>query len=190
MADQGNEGLLSPFLRKKRIAEVLNILTMPEKDTLSVLDYGCGSGAMSSFFNKNQYTGIDIDRESLEIAKNLHRKYLFLYPNELDPENKFDIIIAMAVIEHFSSPLECLNNLKSKLKYPSGLIIITTPKPWGEYIHGIGARLGLFSRHGHDEHKSMLNKDALLNIAEKSGLKVKKYKTFLFGINQLIVLSF
>ena len=61
MADQA-KGLLSPWLRKKRIEMVYPFLKG------KVLDVGCGIGFLSQFIDPEHYLGIDIDEESLGIA--------------------------------------------------------------------------------------------------------------------------
>ena len=62
MADQGNEGLLSPWLWRKRVAAAFPHLRG------KVLDIGCGSGALAEHVTAESYTGVDIDRDSLAIA--------------------------------------------------------------------------------------------------------------------------
>ena len=60
IADQGAEGLLSPFLRNKRFSVARPFLKG------RVLDYGCGSGGLAKIIPADRYLGIEIDRDSLQ----------------------------------------------------------------------------------------------------------------------------
>ena len=57
MVAQSEEGILSPFLAKKRMSKVLPFLNG------SVLDYGCGVGNLAEVVDKD-YVGFDIDNET------------------------------------------------------------------------------------------------------------------------------
>src|SRR5882724_4256798 len=65
MADQLT-GLLSPFLRSRRIAAVEPFLGKGR-----LLDIGCGTGTLANHVNSTRYLGVDQDEESIAIAKNL-----------------------------------------------------------------------------------------------------------------------
>lgn len=94
------------------------------------------------------------------------------------------------MIEHLDDPIKTINLLKNKFfKNQSGIFVITTPNKYFDRFHHFGAKLGLFSQHAADEHNIMFNKKDLLNFADQTNLKVTKFKRFLFGVNQLIVLS-
>lgn len=183
MANQVN-GLLSPFLRKKRIDAVkIHINGM-------VLDYGCGVGKLSELIAEKNYIGIDIDLESLNIAKENYVGYKFFNNNEFDSIKKnlkFNTIVSMAVIEHVKDPVCFLNNLKESLD-KEGKIVLTTPHPKADWIHDIGSKIGLFSSHANEEHEELIDKSKMTEIANNAGMKMIVYEKFLFGVNQLIVL--
>jgi len=66
-------------------------------------------------------------------------------------------------------------------------IVCTTPHPSMDWIHDIGATLGLFSKHASDEHEDLLGYARLKATGEAAGLSLVTYKRFLFGANQLAV---
>lgn len=181
MADQGAEGILSSFLREQRIKAVLPYLSG------KVLDIGCGSGAMANYVPSNRYVGVDIDKYSIAIAKATYPGYKFL--NDLpNPAQKFDTIIALALIEHLDDPGSFFCYLKERMiSSEHSKIVITTPNPVFHRLHKIGARLGIFSKHASDEHKAFLNKNNLAAFAKQSGLSIQKYHYFLFSANQLVI---
>ena len=181
MADQGTEGLLSPFLRTRRLAVVRKYLTG------AILDFGCGSGALAEFVQPGSYVGVDRDEVSLQLAGELHPEHTF-YPELPDEAFKFDTIVALAVIEHLKDPIAFLQSLALRLHTAESRIIVTTPHPKIDFIHTIGARAGLFSKHGNEEHEILFDKKSLGEIAQKAGLEVAVYRRFLFGANQLFIL--
>ena len=181
MPDQGSEGLLSPYLRKRRIKAALPYISG------RVLDVGCGSGEMASFILTENYLGVDIDEESLIIAK---RKYpLHLFQHEMPPVGEqFDCVISLAVIEHVDDPLPFLETLAKHLKSGSeSNIVLTSPNPIAGRLHNIGSRIGLFSRSGNEEHERLLNYSDFMQLAVASGLDLKLYQRFLLGMNQLVI---
>lgn len=183
MADQGSEGLLSPFLRKKRIEAVKPYLKG------RILDIGCGSGALARFVDPSCYVGVDLDEDSLKIARHNYPAHTFS-DRVPSPDLKFNTIIALAVIEHVPNATEFLTKLVGHLESdPDGRIIITTPHPAVDWIHFIGASIGLFSRHANEEHESLLGKKALASFGSRAGLNMSHYSRFLLFANQLAIFS-
>ncbi|MEQ9721778.1 class I SAM-dependent methyltransferase [Yersinia alsatica] len=183
MADQGSEGLMSPYLRKKRFEAAESYLNG------RVLDFGCGSGVLSAKVSAGNYVGVDRDISSLEYARAQFPQHCFL--SDLpDNTEKFDTIISLAVIEHVSDPASFLMMLAGYLNdRQSSRIVITTPHPNVDWVHDLGAKIGLFSKHANDEHEDLLDKNKLQQAGVKAGLSLIEYKRFLYGANQLAIFS-
>jgi 2-polyprenyl-3-methyl-5-hydroxy-6-metoxy-1,4-benzoquinol methylase len=181
MSDQIS-GLLSPFLRAKRIR-----IVRPHLEG-KVLDYGCGIGVLNELVRPENYVGVDIDSESIEIARKRYPRCYFYHMSELPAYHFYKTIVCLAVIEHLDSPLLVLKKFKEILSQ-NGKLIITTPHPSYDLIHAIGAHVGLFSQEGRKEHHELLNKDSLVQLATDSGFYVKHYQRFLLGANQLAILK-
>lgn len=180
MPDQGTQGRLSPWLRKQRLNAVRPYLYG------RVLDVGCGSGALASMVSPHRYLGFDPDEDSLNLARSHFPNYNF--ESNLPPfDQKFDSVVALAVIEHVGEPAAFLTLLASYLKTKSGRVILTTPHPSMEWIHTVGAAIGLFSQHASEEHETLLNYEILLTVSVQAGLILVDYKRFLFGANQIAV---
>lgn len=182
MANQGREGLLSSYLVNKRINAAKIFLRG------KILDFGCGSGSLSKFVSHKDYFGYDIDEESIVMARTKYPGYYFQSTPNI-PVHAFDTVICLAVIEHLANPKELLINLTSYLK-PSfeSRIVLTTPNPSFKNIYHIGAKFGIFSRQADEEHQSFLDKKKFFILANETNLDVVKYKKFLYGANQLVVL--
>jgi len=180
MADQVSEGLLSPFLRNRRIAAAKPFLSG------RVLDIGCGSGPLASLVAHDKYVGVDIDAVSLGMAREKYPRHTFR--QSAADTGQFDTVVALAVIEHVANPVAFLNGLKTHLT-PAATIVCTTPHPSMDWIHWIGSRLGVFSRSANDEHEDLLNREALRLAGAEAGLALRDYKRFLMGANQIAVFS-
>jgi len=181
MADQGAEGLLSPWLRDKRFEVAKPFLRG------KVLDFGCGSGALAALVPSDRYLGVDQDEPSLQQARNKFPLHRFM--SELPQAGeKFDSIISLAVIEHVSDPAGFLRTLSGHLKdSDEALLVVTTPHPSVDWIHDLGAAIGLFSKHANEEHEDLLDQAKLESAGVQAGLKLISYRRFLFGANQIAV---
>ena len=180
MPDQGGEGLFSPYLRRKRIAKARNFLHG------RVLDVGCGSGSLAAFVPPDCYFGVDPDDFSLSLARTSFPRHSF--SNTLPGDKDYDVIAALAVIEHVPDPSAWLTVLTDKLA-AGGTVVLTTPHPTMEWIHTLGARLGIFSSHAKEQHDTLIDASAMSDIGNKANLYVKQYFRFLWGCNQLFILS-
>ncbi len=181
MADQGNEGLLSPFLRRERFKAAMPYLHG------RILDVGSGSGALAEIVNERFYLGVEVDEISLIRARKdypLHR-FINTFPKVTE---KFDTVVSLAVIEHVPDPVDFFKTLAQFLVIsPKARIVITTPHPSVDWIHNMGGNLGIFSKHAHEEHQDLLDKVKISTAGECAGLVMVHYKRFLFGANQLAI---
>jgi 2-polyprenyl-3-methyl-5-hydroxy-6-metoxy-1,4-benzoquinol methylase len=185
MADQLT-GLLSPFLRSRRIAAVEPFLGKGR-----LLDIGCGTGTLAHHVNSTRYLGVDQDIESIAIAKKIFPTHRFLTLPEFDQspnEDQFERIVGLAVIEHVEDPQKWLAWLRTLLK-PGGQVVLTTPHPSIRGVHEFGGHVGLFSREGAMEHQELINRHRMEQLAEVSGFRVHYFRRFLSGCNQLFVLE-
>lgn len=181
MADQGSQGRLSPWLRRKRIEQVRGRLVG------RVLDFGCGGGEVAELVPPASYVGYDIDPVVVAEAQRVRPQHTFVSV-EPSPSADFDTVTCLAVIEHVHEPVDFLRRLGGHLS-PDGRLLVTTPHPTFEIAHTLGARLGIFSREAHDEHEDLLDEAALRQVSGAAGLRVISYDRFLAGANQLVVLA-
>jgi len=159
----------------------------------NVLDLGCGnSEILTEFKNIKNYCGVDIDKKTTQKLSLHYPKNKFLCvdldEDELHVNCKFDSVIMTAIIEHiYNQKLffkQALKNLKK-----GGIIIITSPTPLGDFIHNIGAKIGIFSKKAMDDHIVIYNKQRIKILANELNLKLVKYNLFELGCNQLVILQ-
>lgn len=107
-----------------------NIIKNKITDKSKILDVGAGTGAFIERISKygGIYSAIEIDEKSFNL--NGIKLYKLDLNNDFAKEidEKFDIIIAIEIIEHIENPHHFIRQLK-KILARSGIIIITTPNP-------------------------------------------------------------
>jgi 2-polyprenyl-3-methyl-5-hydroxy-6-metoxy-1,4-benzoquinol methylase len=176
------DGKLSPLLRRIRLNAARSYVVG------RVLDWGCGNGDLCSFVSPERYVGVDIDESILRVARAAYPRATFCTPSALASAELFDTVTALAVIEHLPNPLRFLSHMNSLLK-PGGRIVLTTPNPALDWVHGLGAKVGILAKESHDEHQSLMTRQTLERAADDAGLKMMHFERFLFGANQLAVLQ-
>jgi glycosyltransferase 2 family protein len=183
-------GLLSPILERIRLDEIRNHI---DSNRNRILDFGCGYGKLAFGLLYEEYVGVDIDKNVIDSAKDIHKgnnNAKFIYLDEFkNVTTRFDIIILAAVVEHVDDPTRFIAELKEHLQ-DDGKIIITTPTSLANRILLIGSKFRLFSKEGVREHKSLLGKRDFIEIASRTSLRLVMYRRFELGLNQLIVYKF
>jgi 2-polyprenyl-3-methyl-5-hydroxy-6-metoxy-1,4-benzoquinol methylase len=179
MSGHSGRGVLTPFLYRQRVRAVLPHLRG------TVLDHGCGVYSLAPRVPPENYLGVDIDEDSLAMAKDRHPSHRFA--KEVPDGAHYDTVASLAVIEHVPDPAAYLGHI-SRFLGPGGRIVLTTPHPRVERLYGLGARLRLFSPLASEEHEHFLDRAELGRCAERAGLRASYYQTFLGGANQLAVL--
>jgi 2-polyprenyl-3-methyl-5-hydroxy-6-metoxy-1,4-benzoquinol methylase len=174
------EPLLTPWLRDLRIAAVAPYLSG------DVLDIGAGSGHLAERVDPRSYYGFDVDAWQLTRARSAFPRHTF--SDALPEGRRFDHVIALAVIEHTPDPAKFLA-MCARFLTPHGRVVLTTPNPTLEWLHGVASVIGVLSREAHDDHQSVVGHKALLKAAASAGLRADRFRYFMLGANQLLVLS-
>ncbi|WP_337872183.1 class I SAM-dependent methyltransferase [Ignavibacterium sp.] len=118
--------------------KVLPHLNNFAKDSL-ILELGCGPGYLLDYLKLNGFnniTGVDISREQVELANSKGHHVLLddIFNYLRNSSDKFDIIFAFDLIEHFTKDelLELTNLIFNSLS-DAGLFIIRTPNGQGYF---------------------------------------------------------
>ncbi|MEO1369204.1 MAG: class I SAM-dependent methyltransferase, partial [Acidobacteriota bacterium] len=155
-----------------------------------VLDVGCGVGKLAQSIDPDRYVGVDLDPESVEIARRNCPEHTFWTWADFEASDLggFRHIAALAVIEHTTGPVEWLRQLANRLA-PGGDVVVTTPEPKLQWAHEAGAAVGLFSRESAEQHHELVNRRRIVEIADACDLRLLHAKRFLGGANQLFILG-
>jgi len=123
---------LIDYLFWKRLQVVFNFAK--ENNFKNVLDFGCGSGVMSYLMAQN---GISVTSSDIEFSPLRLVKEKIDFPAQINfiegdiinknlPENSFDLIVALDVLEHIENLDEYIKLFERLLK-PNGVIIVSGP---------------------------------------------------------------
>lgn len=104
-----------------------------------ILDFGCGAGGMSRFLGGlfREVEGFDIQADKIAegnqflVKQGVTNVTLHTYDgaNIPRPDSSFDFAFCVDVLEHVSSPLESLKEIRRILK-PGGRIYLSFGPPW------------------------------------------------------------
>ena len=158
---------------------------------IKVLDVGCGGGILAEALSKlgAQVTGIDASEQTIGVAQNHSNAVgsnVSYYQTTIEefiankPEEKFDVITCLEMLEHVPSPGEIIKTCSTILKDDGDIFFSTinrNPKSYLFAIVGAEYILNLLPKGTHDYHKfikpSELAKwirDARLSQIETIGL--------------------
>ena len=147
-------------------------------ENFKVLDIGCGNGRNLFFRNDLDMVGIELSKELYERAKINCPKARIINSdiNELDniKDEKFDLIICTAVLEHLEYPEKTVSNIYSLLS-ENGITVWTVPDPFWEKIATSVGHLD------DDQHHHIPNIRELKELAKSNNLKVIEAKKFMFS---------
>jgi len=143
------------------VDDLIKVFADKQLSFKNVLDYGCAHGHyvmnLVKRFPQLNYTGIDINQKNIEIANKWKAEQCpevdMFYPNficgtveNIETDQKFDLIICTEVLEHVPDPVALCEQLKKHLS-KNGYMIITVPygaweaigyeqhKGWRAHIH-------------------------------------------------------
>jgi 2-polyprenyl-3-methyl-5-hydroxy-6-metoxy-1,4-benzoquinol methylase len=152
-----------------------------ETDQLSILDIGCGVGAIHPrLSNKfDTITGIDISTECIKQAREVNPgvHYLSYQSNQIPFEdNSFDITLAMCVMHHVTpSEWDAFLLEAYRVTKPNGMILVFEHNP-----------LNPLTRHAvnhcpFDADAVLLNPGTIMGLAQASGFR-KIHRQYIFTI--------
>lgn len=141
-----------------------------------ILDFGAGTGELVSSLKNIDYDIDGVEYSSNAIVEAQQRYGLKLIPSlgGLDSDKKYDLIVAIEVIEHLTNPIEVIGSLYARLK-PGGIIYFTTPN-----LSGIKARVkkSRWSEAEKPFHLVLFNYISLKRLLDKSGFCSVRYLRF------------
>lgn len=157
--------IVRPITRYLRYVNAKQYIEMRER----LLDIGCGDG----FFIKH----VDC-KEKYGLDKLLGDKVIdtLNFPNEY-----FDYVTMLAVIEHIKNPELIIKEIYRVLK-PGGKFILTTPKKKAERF------MKIYAREIEIGHETYFDYNRVERMTIEM-FKIVEFKLFLFGLNQVFVLK-
>ncbi len=176
--------LLDKFIRYLRLRKILPCLGINNV----VCDLGCGNGSILKFLSSKIKEGYGIDKNTPEFEeKNLHFIRGDIIQSLPFENEKFDVILLLAILEHLESPNSVFYEAYRILK-PGGRFILTTPAPRSQpLLEFLAFKLKIISQEEIKEHKHYYSKQELIDLLKKHNFKVLKLKPFCLELNTLVV---
>ena len=150
---------------------------------LYVLDFGSAEGLtlleLSSLLPFGTYIGVEYSGELLKCIPELLPNIRIIKGDVTDlPEGikgeSYDIVSALALLEHLSHPLKAVQEAASVLR-PGGIFIATCPNPFWDTV---SAHLGLLQG---EHHETEMNRERMIYVVEKAGMEVLAYELFMWA---------
>jgi 2-polyprenyl-3-methyl-5-hydroxy-6-metoxy-1,4-benzoquinol methylase/O-antigen/teichoic acid export membrane protein len=101
------------------------------KSNLRILDVGCGYGYLTYAMRQQGFEafGLDVSEAALNIAQDQFGNFFYHADIQTFAEKqtqRYDLIVALELIEHITDPLTFINTLLQLLA-PGGVLLLTTP---------------------------------------------------------------
>ncbi len=177
---------LDIYLQNVRIGKAVDFI----KPGDNILDIGSGDAPLFlCLINKGvKFKGVGFDPDVKEVirAEN-YIIYNEMFPNDAIRGNSFNIITALAVLEHIpKEQLEIfVDNCYSQLE-PGGLMVLTVPSKEVDFILKI--LIGLRILHGMEvEQHYGYDTGRTIPLFTGIGFELVKHKKFQLGLNNLFV---
>ncbi len=150
---------------------------------LRVLDLGAADGATLLEIGRllpagSTLTGVEYSPVLVALAARLApavevlRGDISSLPETIKHES-FDLVIALAVLEHLAQPVAAILEA-ARVLTPGGLFIASTPHPFWDVL---ATRLRMLE----DHHETHLGRAEMLGFARQAGLEVLEYRRFMWG---------
>jgi 2-polyprenyl-3-methyl-5-hydroxy-6-metoxy-1,4-benzoquinol methylase len=150
------------------------------KESNTFADFGCAEGQLLELLHeefgksKENLYGFDFSEDFIaEAKKSFPNIYRIDFATGKPPEQKFDLVFALDVIEHLENPVKFLEDIAAAMKKNS-LFILSTPNIYSLSRFIQGARWFGFKD---KTHRVFYGRASLSRLVEKSGLKIIKFKT-------------
>lgn len=147
--------------------------TLADRKDLRILEIGCGTGEITESLGKfGQVVGLDMSEEAIHFCKIRGLNNVMVADiNDMDIEalGKFDVVLALDVLEHIQDDIETINRVRSLLN-DDGFFVVNVP-----------AYKFLWS--GHDEalqHKRRYSAHELKRKLTDNGFDIMQFSYFVF----------
>ena len=149
---------------------------------ISLLDFGAAEGLtlleLNNLLNDSNLIGVEFSKELLMKAPvmpanvELKEGDVTSLPADI-PDESFDIVCALALLEHLPQPVRAIKEAKNKLK-TGGIFVATSPSPFWD---NVSTKLGLLRE---DQHETDMNRRLMKQMIRDAGMEVITFDRFMF----------
>lgn len=159
-----------------KASKVVDVIKRNNLHPSSICEVGCGSGEVLRILSEELagdkiYDGYDISPQAIEICSNKARENLRFYLKDLTEtkEAKYDIVLALDVVEHIEDYYGFLRKLRHKGKYKIFHI------PLAYCVKGVLCMSQIIDDRKRYGHIHCFSKDTALSTLEDVGYKILEY---------------
>jgi 2-polyprenyl-3-methyl-5-hydroxy-6-metoxy-1,4-benzoquinol methylase len=182
------EPVLEPLLRWMRMARVLPyVKQVPD---CRLLDIGCGWEArllreLEPYIASGW--GIDFKAPTLATAK-LRTSTARIDDRLPFPDESFDVITMLAVLEHLERPAAIVKEIERLLR-PGGTLLLSVPSRYAKpVLEFLAFRLGIVNPDEIRDHKAYFNREDLFRLFSGcDALRIEQHRYFQWRFNNYLV---
>ena len=154
-----------------------------KKNQLEVMSFGAAEGLtlveLDKLINGNSFTGVEFSQDLINKAPILPNNIKLIKGDVTKLNNKiksqkFDVVIALALLEHLKNPKKAIVEAESILK-KGGLFIATSPSPFWD---SVSTKFGLLRD---DQHEYDMTKKQFKKFIKNSGLSFVEFDRFMWS---------
>ena len=152
-----------------------------------MLDIACADGALFRLLDGRLSSGVGIDLDPVPRNTSRFTYVRGSFPSDMPPCDAFDVVAALAVVEHIPIPDQAAfaAGCASALEH-GGRLVVTIPSPRVDDIlrvlKGAGVVDGM-----HEEQHHGLRPGQAIAMFEQVGLVLERHSRFELGLNHLLV---
>ncbi len=167
--------IAADFLRRRETSQATREPFTSRDAPLRWLDFGCGAGALLKYLRERnrldgrslELTGHDVGSYAELLRRQDRFRILNLEELSAEPDERYDVISMIEVLEHLPDPRGPLA-LVGRLLKPGGLLLLTT----GNLSSWMARRQGIHYRYCAPEiHVSLFNPHCLSQLYRRVGLE-------------------
>ena len=154
-----------------------------------VCDIGAYDGALFAIGRERIASGVAIDPElkALQAPRDAVRGVVGFFPEDLPDDRPFDVITALAVLEHI--PPDAIQRLAQAVHQrlrEGGRFVVSSPMPFVDRILTVLTHLRLVHGMALEQHYG-LDPRIIPQLVASSGLELERTIRFQLGLNRLFV---
>jgi 2-polyprenyl-3-methyl-5-hydroxy-6-metoxy-1,4-benzoquinol methylase len=152
-----------------------------------VLDIACADGALFRVLDDRLTGGVGIDMDPVPSSTAKYRYIQGSFPSAMPADETFDVVAALAVIEHVPDQDQaafaagCARQLRS-----GGRLVVTVPSSRVDDILRLMKAVRLLDGMRDEQHHGF-DPGKAIAMFEKAGLVLERHSTFELGLNHLLV---
>jgi SAM-dependent methyltransferase len=174
------------FFARGRIAWIAKELRKKGVASLSVMDFGCGTGLSTPYFyellSATSVVGVDMSIKSLEVARTKHNAFntQFFLIDEYQPAREFDLAFCNGVFHHISPDkrAEAVSYIYRAL-CQKGIFAFWENNPWNPGTRYIMGRIPF------DKHATPVSPPQARRLLQAGGFEILS-TTYLFIFPQIL----